>query len=1062
MKYVIKLLLLLAFVSAGHTQTVTLAGRTQWGDSLKWGDSDDSTGYLLIRGATKKRDSAGTWRTLTGGDSCSLPVRLGFTTLPSSKLEMSYEVRTSSGNTDSSQVKLRMDSRYCKGNADTTKCETWVPAGRFVGDTSTFVMDSLITKATASGVTWKPTRQLFDVPGGTHIRVCVDGFKTGTSATDSTFFRRFVVRTSSVPAGGIPPSAVSISGVTLSGSVDLLPGANNIGDVDIASAPTGTSSITVQGTAATDAVAVGNPLYVGGRASTAVPTAVSADGDVVPAWHLRTGALAVNLRDASGAEVSVGGGTQYAEDQASADGQTGTLGLAVRKATPANTSGTDGDLEPMQVSGGRLWVDASGKTLTVDPSGVTSPVSAASLPLPSGASTSAKQPALGTAGSSSTDVISVQGIASGTALPVSAAALPLPSGAATAAKQPALGTAGSSSTDVISVQGIASGTAMPVSAASLPLPSGAATSANQSTEITALQIIDDLPMTEDVAHNSGEKGVMPLAVRRDANTTLADATGDYAPLQVDASGSLKVAITAGAGSGGTSIADDAAFTNASTSVTPVAGVYNSTLGTVSDGAASALAITPKGSLMVNLRDNSGNELSVGGGTQFAEDVASSNADVGTIAMAIRKATPANTSGTDGDYEPMQVSAGRLWVDASGKTLTVDPSGVTSPISAASLPLPSGAATAAKQPALGTAGTSSADVITVQGRASMTPLLVDPSGVTSPVSLASVPSHAVTNAGTFATQATIAAGAAAIAKAEDVASADADVGVPAFAVRKATPANTSGTDGDYEALQISAGRVWASATIDAALPTGSNTIGALTANQSVNVAQVNGVTTLMGNGVTGTGSQRVTIASDNTAFTVNAAQSGTWTVQPGNTANTTAWKVDNSAVNQPTVGAAAQGASVSGAPILQGLEGRSTVATAVTDGQAERAVATVDGKQIFMPFAIQGARWSYAAASGGITNTTAATMKAAAGSGIRVCLTSIDIENGHATVSTEVVIKDGAGGTVIKRFWTQAAGGGISKVFSTPLCGTANTLMEVVPITTGSAIYVNAEGYVAAE
>lgn len=44
---------------------------------------------------------------------------------------------------------------------------------------------------------------------------------------------------------------------------------------------------------------------------------------------------------------------------------------------------------------------------------------------------------------------------------------------------------------------------------------------------------------------------------------------------------------------------------------------------------------------------------------------------------------------------------------------------------------------------------------------------------------------------------------------------------------------------------------------------------LAANQTVNVAQINGVTPLMGNGVTGTGSQRVTIASDNTAFAVNA-------------------------------------------------------------------------------------------------------------------------------------------------------------------------------------------------
>lgn len=55
----------------------------------------------------------------------------------------------------------------------------------------------------------------------------------------------------------------------------------------------------------------------------------------------------------------------------------------------------------------------------------------------------------------------------------------------------------------------------------------------------------------------------------------------------------------------------------------------------------------------------------------------------------------------------------------------------------------------------------------------------------------------------------------------------------------------------------------------ALATGANVIGTLTANQSVNTAQINGVTPLMGNGVTGTGSQRVTIASDNTAFNVNA-------------------------------------------------------------------------------------------------------------------------------------------------------------------------------------------------
>lgn len=48
-------------------------------------------------------------------------------------------------------------------------------------------------------------------------------------------------------------------------------------------------------------------------------------------------------------------------------------------------------------------------------------------------------------------------------------------------------------------------------------------------------------------------------------------------------------------------------------------------------------------------------------------------------------------------------------------------------------LPSGAATAAKQPSLGVAGTPSLDVLTIQGAASMTPLKVDGSAVTQPIS-----------------------------------------------------------------------------------------------------------------------------------------------------------------------------------------------------------------------------------------------------------------------------------------------------------------------------------------
>lgn len=43
---------------------------------------------------------------------------------------------------------------------------------------------------------------------------------------------------------------------------------------------------------------------------------------------------------------------------------------------------------------------------------------------------------------------------------------------------------------------------------------------------------------------------------------------------------------------------------------------------------------------------------------------------------------------------------------------------------------------------------------------------------------------------------------------------------------------------------------------------------------------------------------ITDGAGNLAAGEAVTQSGTWTVQPGNTANTTAWKVDGSAVTQP--------------------------------------------------------------------------------------------------------------------------------------------------------------------
>lgn len=109
-------------------------------------------------------------------------------------------------------------------------------------------------------------------------------------------------------------------------------------------------------------------------------------------------------------------------------------------------------------------------------------------------------------------------------------------------------------------------------------------------------------------------------------------------------------------------------------------------------------------------------------------------------------------------------------------------------------------------------------------------------------------------------------------------------------------------------------------------------------------------------------------------------------------------------------------------------------------------------------------WSYAAAANGIVNTTTAvTIKAAAGVGLRNYITSLSITAGALGAGTEVAIRDGASGTVLFRIAFSTSGGQVNLQFPTPLRGSANTLLEVVTLTatvTGG-VYVNAVGYSAA-
>ena len=165
------------------------------------------------------------------------------------------------------------------------------------------------------------------------------------------------------------------------------------------------------------------------------------------------------------------------------------------------------------------------------------------------------------------------------------------------------------------------------------------------------------------------------------------------------------------------------------------------------------------------------------------------------------------------------------------------------------------------------------------------------------------------------------------------------------------------------------------------------------------------------------------------------------------------------------GYANEGAAITSQPVPIALEGRTSSKTSVTSGQAVRPISTVDGRQVIHLNSIPENEWVYAAASGGITNTTtAATLVAAQAAGVRNYLTSLQISSDVLGAATEIAIRDGAGGTVLWRGKIGTAGiaGVITIQFSDPLKSTAATLLEVVTLSASVFVcfYVNAQGYIA--
>lgn len=527
----------------------------------------------------------------------------------------------------------------------------------------------------------------------------------------------------------------------------------------------------------------------------------------------------------------------------------------------------------------------------------------------------------------------------------------LPTGAATAAKQPALGTAGTASADVITIQGIASMTAVKVDGSAVTQPvSGTFWQATQPVSIAASVTVV----------NSGTFAVQSTLQAGTAyvgKVRLTDGTTDVDIRDLANSNAVNVSIVDGSGDQITSFGGGTQYTEGDTDATIVgtacmmevaANTLQPVQGTVADG------------LLVNLGSN--NDVTVTGTV---------TANIGTVGTL---ATAANQTTIIGHVDGIE---GLL------TTIDADTGGIA---------------------------TSAA---TIAGAVSGNEMQVD---------VLTMPTVTVTGTVT----ATISASATTIAKEEDAASANQDVGVPAMAVRKATPANTSGTDGDYEMLQMSAGRLWTSSTIDTALPAGTNAIGKLASNAGVTIGAVE-------------------IAAAQTLATVT-------TVSTVTTCST---------VTTLTGGGVAHDGADSGNPVKVGARAAATLSDDTMVANADRTdmVSDLDGALIVRPNFPAGDILTDATSNTDGASTASSVFSATAST--RSCVTGFQVFRTDAgTTPIYIDFRDGTGGSVLWRAVLPPNGGANSPAYCGPCLfrTSANTALAYDVSSATNTVYISVSGY----
>lgn len=395
----------------------------------------------------------------------------------------------------------------------------------------------------------------------------------------------------------------------------------------------------------------------------------------------------------------------------------------------------------------------------------------------------------------------------------------------------------------------------------------------------------------------------------------------------------------------------------------------------------------------------------------AEDAAHTTGDVGVMALAVRQDTLGASAGTDGDYGALKISAaGALYVNVAEGGITAYTEDAAS-AGAESLCLIGAVRRDTAASSSGTDGDYSTVNTDSAGR-----LWVNASGVAVPVTDNSG-SLTVDNAGTFAVQATLQASTNTQEVVGDAAHDAAAAGNPVLMGAYASAAAPTDVSADADVVRLWALRNGAQAT----------------------QATFAGVLASAGNGASGTGVQRVTIANDSTGILATVSTVTTLSTLTG--------------------GAVAHDGADSGNPVKVGAKCSLTLSDDTIVANADRTDLTSDGDGALLvrPQFPLGDLISERVSNTDGSSTASTNFGAVAST--RSYITAYSIFRTDAgTTPIYVDFRDGTGGSVL---WSVVLppNGGANLASAVPLFRTsANTALAFDVSAATTTVYLSYSGF----